>query len=76
MTDYQGFVEPGYEPVARLFTRLFRSPRRGGGSFVVRYRDRTVVDIWTGVADPGTGRRWQRESIGLTISTTKGVAAT
>ncbi|MDT7656056.1 MAG: hypothetical protein QOF38_771 [Pseudonocardiales bacterium] len=76
MTDYQGFVEPGYEPVARLFTRLFRSPRRGGGSFVVRYRDRTVVDIWGGVADPGTGRRWQRDSLGLSFSTTKGVAAT
>jgi len=76
VAEYQGHVEPGYEPVARLFARLFRSPRRGGGSFVVRYRDRTVVDLWGGVADPRTGRRWQRDSLGLSFSTTKGVAAT
>jgi len=76
VAEYQGHVEPGYEPVARLFTRLFRSPRRGGGSFVVRYRDRTVVDIWGGVADARTGQRWQRDSLGLSFSTTKGVAAT
>jgi CubicO group peptidase (beta-lactamase class C family) len=73
---YQGHVEPGYEAVARLFTRVFRSPRRGGGSFVVRYRDRNVVDLWGGVADPSTGRRWERDSLGLSFSTTKGVTAT
>lgn len=76
MAGCQGHVEPGYEPVARLFARLFRSPARGGGSFFVRYRDRTVVDVWAGVADPATGRAWSRDSLALSFSTTKGVVAT
>ncbi|HWE33608.1 MAG TPA: serine hydrolase domain-containing protein [Solirubrobacteraceae bacterium] len=73
---YRGYVERGYEPVARLFAKLIGAPDRGGGSFVVRYGDRTVVDIWGGVADPRSGRPWQRETLGLSFSTSKGVAAT
>jgi CubicO group peptidase (beta-lactamase class C family) len=72
----RGRVDPGYEPVARLFARIFRLPRRGGGAFVVRHRGRAVVDIWAGVADSRTGRPWQRDSLALSFSTTKGVAAT
>jgi hypothetical protein len=71
-----GHVAPGFEPVGRLFDRLFRSPRRGGGSLVVRLRGRTVVDIWGGVADPRTGRPWRRDTLGLSFSTSKGVAST
>jgi CubicO group peptidase (beta-lactamase class C family) len=73
---YRGYVEPAFEPVARLFAKLISAPDRGGGSFVVRYGDRTVVDIWGGVADPRTGRPWQRDTLGLSFSTSKGVAAT
>lgn len=73
---YQGHVEPGFENVGRLFGRLFGSPARGGGSLVVRHRDRVVVDVWAGVADPRTGRAWERSSLGLSFSTSKGVAAT
>jgi CubicO group peptidase (beta-lactamase class C family) len=73
---YRGYVEPAFEPVARLFAKLITAPDRGGGSFVVRYGDRTVVDIWGGVADPRTGRPWQRDTLGLSFSTSKGVAAT
>jgi CubicO group peptidase (beta-lactamase class C family) len=74
--DFSGRVEPGFEPVARQFAQLFRSRGRGGGSFAVRYRDRFVVDIWGGFADPRSGRRWAREDLGLSFSTSKGVAAT
>jgi CubicO group peptidase (beta-lactamase class C family) len=77
MTDgFNGFVEPGFERVGQLFAKLFRAPTRGGGSFVVRHEDRTVVDIWGGVADPRTSRTWERDSLGLSFSTSKGVAAT
>jgi CubicO group peptidase (beta-lactamase class C family) len=71
-----GHVEPGFEPVARQFADLFRSRGRGGGSFAVRYQDRFVVDIWGGFADPESGRPWARDSLGLSFSTSKGVAAT
>jgi CubicO group peptidase (beta-lactamase class C family) len=62
--------------VARLFGRLFNSPRRGGGAYVVRYRDRVVVDLWAGTADSRTRRPWEADTLGLSFSTTKGVAAT
>ena len=70
-----GFVAPGYEPVGRLFARLFATPGRGGGAFVVRRRDRVLVDIWGGYADPVARRPWERETLGLSFSTSKGVAA-
>ena len=70
-----GFVAPGYEPVGRLFARLFAAPGRGGGAFVVRRRDRVLVDIWGGYADPVARRPWERETLGLSFSTSKGVAA-
>jgi CubicO group peptidase (beta-lactamase class C family) len=73
---YQGWVEPGYEPVARQFAKLINVPGRGGGSFVVRDRERVVVNIWGGVADPETGRPFKRDTLALSFSTAKGVAAT
>jgi CubicO group peptidase (beta-lactamase class C family) len=76
MGGYHGQVEPGFEPVGRLFAKLFGNAARGGGSLVVRHGDRVVVDVWAGVADPRTGRAWERDSLGLSFSTSKGVAAT
>jgi CubicO group peptidase (beta-lactamase class C family) len=73
---YRGYVEPGFEPVAELFAKLITAPGRGGGSFVVRYGDHAVIDIWGGIADSRTGRPWQRDTLGLSFSTSKGVAAT
>lgn len=69
-------MEPGFEAVARQFRELFRSPARGGGALVVRHQDRAVVDIWAGVADPRTRKQWERGTLGLSFSTSKGVAAT
>lgn len=71
-----GRVDAGFEPVAALFGRLFSKARRGGGSLVVRHRDRVVVDIWGGCADPRTNQPWERDTLGLSFSTTKGVSAT
>jgi CubicO group peptidase (beta-lactamase class C family) len=72
----QPHVEPGFEPVQRLFAQLFAARGRGGGSFVVRQGDRVLVDLWGGTADPATRRPWQRDSLGLSFSTSKGVSAT
>ncbi|EHN11804.1 Esterase A [Patulibacter medicamentivorans] len=71
-----GYVEPGFEAIGKLFSRTFRAAGRGGGSFVVRHRDRVLVDIWAGVADPASGQPWRRDSLGLSFSTSKGVAST
>jgi CubicO group peptidase (beta-lactamase class C family) len=71
----QGHVEPGFEPVAKLFANLFTAPTRGGGAFVVRRGDRVLIDVWGGLADPHSGRLWERSTMGLSFSTSKGVAA-
>ena len=34
-----------------------------------------MVDIWGGMADPAVGRPWERDTLQLHFSTTKGVAA-
>ncbi len=75
-TRPSGHIEEGFEPVGRLFASLLRSPDRGGASFVVRIQDRVLVDIWGGFADPVAARPWTRDSLGLSFSTGKGVAAT
>ena len=35
-----------------------------------------MVDLWAGVADPDTGRPWERDTLHLVYSATKGVPAT
>jgi CubicO group peptidase (beta-lactamase class C family) len=69
-------VAPGFEPAARLFERLMRAPGRGGGALVVRRGEEVLLDVWGGVADPLSGRPWTRDTLGLSFSTGKGVAAT
>lgn len=72
---YSGSVNPGYEPVARAFARMFDGGA-GGGSLVVRHRGESLVDVWAGTADPARTRPWTRDTLGLSFSTTKGVAST
>jgi hypothetical protein len=43
---------------------------------VVRQRGRTVLDLRTGWADRAHTRPWQRETLALSFSTTKGIAST
>ena len=70
-----GRVDPGFEPVARAFARMLQGGP-GGGALVVRQRGRTVVDVWTGFADVAGTLPWRRETLGLSFSTTKGLAST
>lgn len=73
--SWNGSVSPGYEPLAQEFARMFASGV-GGGSLVLRHRGEVVVDIWKGSADRAGRRPWTRETLGLSFSTTKGVAST
>lgn len=46
------------------------------GAAVCVYKDgRKVVDLWGGVADPNTGRRWEQDTIVTMQSVYKGLAA-
>jgi CubicO group peptidase (beta-lactamase class C family) len=48
---------------------------RGGSAVAVYHRGRPVVDVWGGAAHPD-GRPWQRDTLAVSFSTTKGVTAT
>ena len=69
-----GFVEPGFEPVAEEFARLLgRGP--GGGALVIRRADRVLADLCIGWADAGRTRRWEPGTQALGFSATKGLAS-
>jgi CubicO group peptidase (beta-lactamase class C family) len=72
---FSGFADPEFAPVARCFAGMFRSPESGGGSLVVRWRGRTVVDVWKGHADRRGAQPWTRDTPAIGFSTTKGVAS-
>jgi CubicO group peptidase (beta-lactamase class C family) len=69
------FFEPQFAPVAEAFRRLVaKGP--GGGALVVRRHGETVVDLVGGTSDRDGTRPWDRETMGISFSTTKGVAST
>ncbi|MFG3599841.1 serine hydrolase domain-containing protein [Micromonospora chersina] len=71
----EGHVSAGFERVAEAFERNFTEHREVGAAFAAYHRDRLVVDLWGGVADPTTGRPWQADTLQLIFSGTKGLTA-
>jgi CubicO group peptidase (beta-lactamase class C family) len=69
-----GDVTPGFEPVARQLEAQL-GQRRGGAALCVYHRGRCVVDIWGGIKDED-GASWQRDTMAVSYSTTKGVVST
>src|SRR5215210_6833913 len=75
VTHFRGTTREHFAPVARAFARLL-GRGSGGGAVVVRLRGQTVVDLSVGSADAVGSRPWTPETLGLSFSTTKGVAST
>jgi CubicO group peptidase (beta-lactamase class C family) len=77
MTTVEGEVAPGFEPVREVFARNFETAGGDVGAALAVYRHGApVVDLWGGVADPATGRPWQRDTLQLVYSATKAATAT
>ena len=72
----QGACDPGFEGVQEAFARNFAEYKEVGAACCVYVNGRPVVDIWGGVADVATDRRWEQDTIVLVYSSTKGVTAT
>ncbi|XP_038078603.1 beta-lactamase domain-containing protein 2-like [Patiria miniata] len=73
-----GTVQPGFEPVAKLFRENFENGVEyptGGSAFSVYYKGSKVVDIWGGYADSEAGRPWKEDTLTIVFSATKGMAA-
>jgi CubicO group peptidase (beta-lactamase class C family) len=68
-----GWVRPGFESVERVFRRqLWRTT--GGAAVAVYYRGELVVDLWGG--SRAERQPWQRDTLAMCFSTTKGVIST
>ncbi len=66
-------VAPGFEAVAELFrNQVLRTT--GGAAVAVYHRGRKVVDMWGGVREGE--EPWERDTVAMCFSTTKGVAST
>ncbi|WP_024756576.1 serine hydrolase domain-containing protein [Streptomyces exfoliatus] len=76
MTTINGEVAPGFEPVREAFAANFTQHGDIGAAVCVYWHGRPVVDLWGGVADADTGRPWDRDTLQLVYSATKGVTAT
>jgi CubicO group peptidase (beta-lactamase class C family) len=48
----------------------------GGGALVVRLQGETVASLCTGFSDNGNSRLWRPDTLGISFSTTKGIAST
>jgi CubicO group peptidase (beta-lactamase class C family) len=75
MADIQGWTADGFEGVRDAFAANFDAQAEVGAAFSAYHRGRKVVDLWGGVADVATGRRWDEDSVILVFSTTKGATA-
>jgi CubicO group peptidase (beta-lactamase class C family) len=61
--------------VRREFERNFRERNEQGAACAIYHRGRKVVDLWGGVACAATRRPWTRQTLVLTFSVSKGMAA-
>jgi CubicO group peptidase (beta-lactamase class C family) len=71
----QGECDARFRGVGEEFARNFAERGEVGASVCVMVEGRTVVDLWGGVADRHTRRPWERDTIGLVWSSTKGATA-
>ena len=69
-----GYVHPGFTPVASAFRHQI-GRTKGGAAVAVYYRGELVVDLWGGRRDD-SGAPWERDSLAMCFSTTKGLTST
>ena len=69
-----GSVEPGLEPVREAFIENFTSRAELGAACCIYYRGQKVVDLWGGVRNRATGEPWEKDTMVLVFSTSKGLA--
>ncbi|MEV4752873.1 serine hydrolase domain-containing protein [Streptosporangium sp. NPDC049248] len=75
MPEIGGNTAPGFEGVREAFAANLAGGQEVGAAVGVYLHGRKVVDLWGGIADPETGRRWEHDTLQVVYSTTKGVTA-
>ncbi|MEU6715716.1 serine hydrolase domain-containing protein [Nonomuraea sp. NPDC046802] len=75
MPEMRGETAPGFEAVREVFAANLAEGREIGAAVAVYLHGRKVVDLWGGLADPDTGRPWERDTLQIVYSTTKAITA-
>lgn len=70
-----GHVSPGFEAVREAFAGNFGRLHELGGACCAYYRGDKVVDLWGGIRNKATGEPWERDTLVVVHSATKGLAA-
>lgn len=71
----QGICDNRFRAVEEEFARNLAERGEVGASVCVTIEGRTVVDLWGGIADRHTHRPWERDTLVLVWSCTKGATA-
>ena len=71
----EGHVSRGFERVAEAFEENFARRGELGGACCVYLRGDKVVDIWGGIRNKATGEPWERDTMVVVHSASKGLAA-
>jgi CubicO group peptidase (beta-lactamase class C family) len=74
-TAVEGHVTRGFEAVREAFAENFTRRRELGGACCVYYNGEIVVDLWGGIRNKQTGAPWERDTMVVVHSATKGLAA-
>jgi CubicO group peptidase (beta-lactamase class C family) len=70
-----GYVSPGFEGVWAAFVGNFAKRGELGGACCVYHHGEKVVDLWGGIRNRATGEHWDRDTMVLVHSSTKGLSA-
>jgi CubicO group peptidase (beta-lactamase class C family) len=70
-----GFVAGGFERVQAEFERNFAERNEIGAACAVSVGGELVVDLWGGMRDPARRDPWERDTLVLMFSTTKGMSS-
>jgi len=73
--EVHGRVSPGFEAVREVFVENFARRGELGGACCAYRKGEKVVDLWGGVRNKVTGELWERDTMVLVYSATKGLAA-
>ena len=73
--EIRGSVGAGFEAVHRAFEENFLRRNELGAAFCLFHRGSKVVDLWGGIRNAATGEPWQKDTMVLVFSATKGLAA-
>src|SRR5262245_56763066 len=68
-----GTVSPEFAAVRAEFEKNFAERGELGAACAIYYQGRKVVDLWGG--ERSAGQPWERDTLALTFSVTKGMAA-